>query len=361
MIERGSTDSILDRILKIVTKSDGGKTFIDTSSLTKRSNETKAMQQALTEQGLYVSKDHKYYNDGYPGETTSFGLLMLADPNQADSYIKLALKDNALRPNDIIKLQIALNASTNDPDARIEVDGFMGKQTANRLADYLTTKHVKDIDQNSPLAKALHKYADPAKLKAIGIKDREKSRTFNNTVTKQKQPTERTHDAHDHGHAPNNEQSAALSRKIIDISEGDNAHNGYCGRGVSNILTGLGLKNKNGDGHTWKDSLPKHGWKKLDDIKNPENAPPGSVIVYDRDRNFTGKKGGAGFGHVEMVAEKDGERLYVSDKARSNWGGTVPENFVGVYVHPELTADLTNQNTTLASSNTSEPDTHGLI
>ena len=125
-----------------------------------------------------------------------------------------------------------------------------------------------------------------------------------------------------------------LSERLIDISEGDDAYGGYCAKGVANILEGLGVSCTRNHAHTWKDTLPKNGWELIH--VRPEDAPVGSVIVYDRSPGSKGAGGGKEFGHVEIVAEKDGERRYVSDKARKNWGGTVPQNLVGVYVHPKL-------------------------
>ncbi len=129
---------------------------------------------------------------------------------------------------------------------------------------------------------------------------------------------------------------AALSANMMHTARTDNAGGGYCAKGVANILESAGLDCTRGNAHTWDETLPQNGWEKLEGI-TPENAPPGAVIVYDRDANFSGQGGGAEYGHVEIVAMgADGQRQYVSDAARSNWGGTVPDNFVGVYINPEI-------------------------
>jgi hypothetical protein len=128
------------------------------------------------------------------------------------------------------------------------------------------------------------------------------------------------------------------SREAINHSARDNAESGYCGRGTYNILKHMGLPATNGNGSDWDDTLPKNGWIKVTGI-TPETAPAGSVIVYENDAEM-GKAnrgtGGGSYGHVEVVAEIGGVRRYVSDAARTNYGGTVPDNFEGVYIHPSM-------------------------
>lgn len=128
----------------------------------------------------------------------------------------------------------------------------------------------------------------------------------------------------------------ALSQAFLRQARVDNAGGGYCAKGVANLLQHVGLDCTRGDAYTWKNSLPQNGWIKLEGIR-PEDAPPGAVLVFDRSANSAGKGGGTEFGHVEIVTvDTNGRRQYVSDAARDNWGGTVPQNFVGVYVHPSL-------------------------
>lgn len=117
--------------------------------------------------------------------------------------------------------------------------------------------------------------------------------------------------------------------------------------------------------------MPRNGWIKLEGIR-PEDAPPGAVLVYDRNppgqRNNDGK-GGDEFGHVEIATvDVNGRRQYVSDKARDNWGGTVPQNFVGVYVHPSLhktmdgihyTPNLDARNATMLASSQARQGQNG--
>ena len=121
------------------------------------------------------------------------------------------------------------------------------------------------------------------------------------------------------------------------------ARGGYCGIGVYNILDAIGmadgLPTSGRHGFAYAEHLPEAGWVKLEGV-TPENAPPGAVLVYDkRPRSQQNGDGGGGdeFGHVEIVAvETDGTRQYVSDKARTNFGGTVPDRFVGAYIHPDM-------------------------
>ncbi len=132
------------------------------------------------------------------------------------------------------------------------------------------------------------------------------------------------------------------SRRALDLACRDDARGGYCGRGVHNILTSQGYRVPSADGHNWDRTLPQNGWVKLEGV-NARNAPEGAVLVYDSDvqrgrapRNGRNGQGGDEFGHVEVVCyDAQGNRKYVSDAARSNFGGTVPNNFVGAYVPRE--------------------------
>lgn len=151
----------------------------------------------------------------------------------------------------------------------------------------------------------------------------------------------------------------ALSAGMMQTARTDNAYGGYCAKGVANILEAAGLDCSRGNAHTWDETLPQNGWEKLEGV-TPENAPPGAVIVYDRDANYSGKGGGAEYGHVEIVAMgADGERQYVSDAARSNWGGTVPDNFVGVYINPDIHRTVGNGPVTDATAGTDATNTSG--
>ncbi len=132
---------------------------------------------------------------------------------------------------------------------------------------------------------------------------------------------------------------AAKSQQAINISQTDNAGGGYCAKGVANIMLAMGFSVTRGNAHDWDNSLPSNGWTLLN--MPPEQCPPGSILWFDSDiragkplSTYSSGKvtGGAKYGHVEIVTTtSDGQRLYVSDKARSNWGGTVPHNYGGCY------------------------------
>lgn len=125
------------------------------------------------------------------------------------------------------------------------------------------------------------------------------------------------------------------SDRAVDYSRVDNAGGGYCAQGVANILKDQGIPCERGHAYTWDQRLERQGWQRLEGA-SPETAPEGSVLYYDRTTS-AGVGGGAQYGHVEVVATNDdGDRSFVSDKARSNWGGTVPQNYGGAYVHPSL-------------------------
>ena len=104
-------------------------------------------------------------------------------------------------------------------------------------------------------------------------------------------------------------------------------------------MLALGFSVTRGNAHDWDNSLPSNGWTLLN--MPPEQCPPGSILWFDSDvragkplSTYSSGKvtGGAKYGHVEIVTTTaDGQRLYVSDKARSNWGGTVPHNYGGCY------------------------------
>lgn len=122
--------------------------------------------------------------------------------------------------------------------------------------------------------------------------------------------------------------------KAIEASRKDGVGSGYCGRGVWSVLERIGYGEgiRSADGQDWEEVLAEAGWIPYD-CPDPALAPYGAVLVYLSDmlihgKNLVGTKGGL-WGHVELVAkDRKGNRVYVSDKARSNAGGTVPFNFV---------------------------------
>lgn len=130
------------------------------------------------------------------------------------------------------------------------------------------------------------------------------------------------------------------------IAQTDNAGNGYCAKGVGNILESMGLRNgvdfQRGNGHDWDTMLEEKGWVRLN--VSPEDAPNGAILVYDSDIQ-AGKvnrgTGGGSYGHAEIKIEtNDGRTFYVSDAARANAGGTVADNYKGAYITHEAYAAM---------------------
>lgn len=129
------------------------------------------------------------------------------------------------------------------------------------------------------------------------------------------------------------------SDQAIAISQSDDAEGAQCAKGVANIMLEMGYPVTRGDAYTWGTTLPANGWECLPGV-TPENAPAGAILFFNNDagagKSPRGTPGG-NFGHVEIVTvDSGGRRYYTSDKARSNWGGTVPDNFECAYVHPSM-------------------------
>lgn len=338
-------NTLLQRVIR--STPDGG-IGIATSTIPNRSEDLKTLQRALSAEGLYASQGHRFYADGFKGEVLYFGILAKADPSHARDHIAEALTSKtSLNKNEIMKMQIALNALTSDPAKRIKVDGIVGPQTANRLADHIT-QHGLDIKPGSAWGKVLKKHAGHEQLEEIGLAKRK-----GQTATKFDRAAQQSF------HLNQTEMEERLSSKIIGISRTDNANEGYCAKGVANILKSLGVGYQRGHAYTWKDTLPKHGWVKLDIA--PEHAPVGSIIVYDRNEDFRHySEGGRRYGHVEIVAERDGKRVYVSDEAREHRGGTVRENLAGVFINPQLAGDYMQSQHVLANNISTSMPTHNI-
>ncbi|MCB9983093.1 MAG: M23 family metallopeptidase [Rhodospirillales bacterium] len=279
MADKIEKRSILDDILAQVTVTDAnGRIHIDASSLKKDPDKTRKIQEALSEEGLYVSKrtdgreQHPYYKDGDPGSVTCFGLLIKTDPTQAIHHIDNALNDTNLSKRDILKLQIALNACTDDPKEKITVDGIIGPQTANRLADHLARQMINP-DPNSALGKALQQHADPTKLKAIGLEA-------------QKQTSQRFNDSAKHAHHDEHEQTYKPSKpegsKNLDTNSGSLTLQAP----IENMRITSRLKQRWDKSHQGVDmNTEKSGDA---NIGEPISAPASAVVAY------AGKAGGYG-------------------------------------------------------------------
>ena len=127
------------------------------------------------------------------------------------------------------------------------------------------------------------------------------------------------------------------SALAIRISQTDNAGAGYCAKGTANILERMGIPIERGHATGWDEKFDaSRNWVRLRNV-SPGSAPEGAVLTYDSDLE-RGKRarndGGGKFGHVEVVAhDRNGNNVFVSDKARSNWGGSVPDNYAGAFMY----------------------------
>lgn len=119
------------------------------------------------------------------------------------------------------------------------------------------------------------------------------------------------------------------------ISERDNAGEYFCAQGVANVLLEMGYPITRGNASDWDDGrMEANGWTKIN--CQPAQCPPGAVLHFDNSAGrVCGVTGGRGrdCGHVEIVTESNGTRSYVSDKARTNFGGSVPDNYTGAYIY----------------------------
>ncbi|PCJ18809.1 MAG: hypothetical protein COB02_10275 [Candidatus Cloacimonadota bacterium] len=125
------------------------------------------------------------------------------------------------------------------------------------------------------------------------------------------------------------------SKEAQRIARTDNAHGGYCAKGVANILLKMGYPVERGNAHDWDQSLPRKGWKKIS--CQPASCPSGTLLQYESNVHL-GKPGrstgGKKWGHVEIVTSTSSDgRKYCSDACRGNSGGTVPDNFSGAWVY----------------------------
>ncbi len=137
------------------------------------------------------------------------------------------------------------------------------------------------------------------------------------------------------------------SARAIAISRSDNAGGGYCARGTKNILDAMGMRVEGANATHWDTNLSRsRNWVRLSGI-NAANAPEGAVLVFNNNeeagRGRLNNGRGAQYGHVEVVAEgAHGERLFISDAARRNAGGSVPQNFAGAFLYVGPNAPQSN-------------------
>ncbi len=98
----------------------------------------------LSNMGLYVTGNvykasgerHRYYGDGVVGSVMRHAeRLAEGGAEAALVYFKESLGDGDITPDDVLKIQSALNAARED--CNLVVDGLFGKNTAKALASYL--------------------------------------------------------------------------------------------------------------------------------------------------------------------------------------------------------------------------------
>lgn len=126
------------------------------------------------------------------------------------------------------------------------------------------------------------------------------------------------------------------SARVLRVAGSDDAGVGKCARGVANVAENLGWRVERGHATGWDEKLSRsRDWVRL--RVDPAHAPVGSLLVFDSDVEL-GKnarnRGGGVYGHVELVTQaRDGHKVFVSDKARDNWGGSVPDNYAGAFLY----------------------------
>lgn len=125
------------------------------------------------------------------------------------------------------------------------------------------------------------------------------------------------------------------------IRAGNGGRTGRCAFGVRSILDEFpDLKEDRGVGlgHAWQvpANLERRGYTHMP-LNEASDAPVGCILVYDCNdpkpcRSDNGGGGGARYGHIEIVATRpNGARVYVSDYADADAGGTVPRNLLGCW------------------------------
>jgi len=126
------------------------------------------------------------------------------------------------------------------------------------------------------------------------------------------------------------------SQNAANLAARDNAPTGWCARGVANIAEAQGLGNFRGlDAHDFHTRMASQGYV-LDTRYNQYNAPEGAMLLYNSDVRMGKPSRGTGgglYGHVEYVTyDNNGNRGYTSSHTSSRPGGTVNDNFMGVWV-----------------------------
>lgn len=101
------------------------------------------IQNRLSERGLYVGEDHKYFNDGIAGGITKHGLRLAQDDTYALKYLEDKIGNKNNNPSEIIKMQTALNKIRADNgEPLIAVDGKKSDVYEAALQDFQKSYEV---------------------------------------------------------------------------------------------------------------------------------------------------------------------------------------------------------------------------
>lgn len=117
---------------------DDEQSFNAPALTTLSDTEFKDIQESLSDAGLYVPDDHKYFRDGSFGGMTEHAMRLAGNPDYARDYInQTALTDDHLTNREIMFLQTSLNRMGYAGDKPLTVDGQWGRQTTQALTEFL--------------------------------------------------------------------------------------------------------------------------------------------------------------------------------------------------------------------------------
>lgn len=126
-------------------------------------------------------------------------------------------------------------------------------------------------------------------------------------------------------------------RALAHVQAGGTRHpsgatSGYCAYGTRRLLQHMGKPGPSGGaGDAWQYQSQMQGWGYSNNPDcPPDQAPNGSVLIYDRN-NPPGASGGARYGHIEVKCTCNGTTWYLSDYASTRPGGSVPGNHIGTW------------------------------
>lgn len=113
------------------------------NALPTTKSEIIALQQKLSDAGLYVAPGHNYHNDGVIGEITQHGLKLARNPQYAEEYLQRVLLQSEFDAQDMLKIQAALNRAGYPIGP---VDGKMTEQTRTAILKYVEDRPELKMD-----------------------------------------------------------------------------------------------------------------------------------------------------------------------------------------------------------------------